>query len=144
MRSDPSHPPDEHGVEPDEDMSAWQREMLYQQRTRTDLANERKYLGWLRASLALVTLGFVVERVDLFLARSRGRSMSELTSELRFAPMVIFGLGALTIGVATWEFFADQRRIDRKQPRGSWLLVTLIIMTLVSVVVIAGLLVIPA
>jgi putative membrane protein len=124
-------------------MSRWQREMLYQQRTRTDLGNERKYLGWLRVSLALITLGFIVERVDLFVAKSTGESPAEMASELRFAPMVIFALGAITVAIATWEFFADQRRIDEERPRGSRLQMALIVMTLVSIIVIAALLVLP-
>jgi uncharacterized membrane protein YidH (DUF202 family) len=123
--------------------TTWEREVLYHHRVRTELSNERKYLGWLRVSLGLVTLGFVVERLDLFLADASGGPPPDLAAVLLWAPLAIFGLGGLTIAVATWEFFADRGRIRALQPRRSRLLIALVLVTLVSVVVIAVLLWLP-
>lgn len=125
---------------PSEEQTDWQRQVLYHQRMRTDLGNERKYLGWLRVSLGLITLGFVVERLDLLLAKSNDVPPHELANVLFWAPLVIFGMGAVTIAVATWEFFADRRRIAAEADRKSWLLMGLVILTLVFLVLIAVLL----
>jgi hypothetical protein len=46
----------------------WHEGMLFHNRKRTRLSNERTFLSWVRTSLALITLGFVVQRFDLFLA----------------------------------------------------------------------------
>lgn len=123
-----------------DDEKEWRRRMLFHQHIRTDLSNERKYLGWLRVSLGLITLGFVVERLDLFLARASDLPPTGIDPVLLWAPLAIFGLGGVTIAIATWEFFADRRRIAAEQTRGSRLLVALVLTTLVSVVAIAVLL----
>ncbi len=57
--------------------------------------------------------------------------------------MVIFGMGMVTIAVSTWEFFADRRRIAAERPRESWLLLALILVTFVTVMLIAVLLWVP-
>ncbi len=132
----PSPPPDTAAAEQRE----WRRKMLYHQGIRTDLGNERKYLGWLRVSIGMITLGFVVERLDLFLARASDGTSGGVGTVLQWAPLLIFGLGSVTIGIATWEFFADRRRIAAERRRGSQLLVALVLLTLVLVLLIAVLL----
>jgi uncharacterized membrane protein YidH (DUF202 family) len=119
--------------------SEWRRRMLYYNRTRTELSNERKYLGWLGVSLGMISLGFVVERVDLFLARASGAARVAVPV-LRWAPLLIFGMGTLMIIIATWEFVADGRRIASGRDRRSVLRSALVWMTLVSLVAVAGLL----
>jgi uncharacterized membrane protein YidH (DUF202 family) len=125
---------------PDDDDTQWHRRVLYYHRIRTDLSNERKYLGWLGVSLGMISLGFVVERVDLFLARMGGDTAPELPRLLSWAPLLIFAMGATMVVVASWEFFADRRNIARCEERRSPLRITLLLMTLVSLVVIAALL----
>lgn len=134
-------PPDTR--KPSEELREWQRRMIYYQRTRTGLDNERKYLGWLRVSLGMVTLGFVIERLDLFLMRISDSAPTTIPSVLRWTPLVVYSAGALVIAVATWEFFADRRRIEAESGRKSWLLMMLILMMLLSVVVVAVLLLLP-
>ncbi len=118
--------------------------MLYLQRVRTSLGNERKYLGWLRVSLGMITLGFVVERLDLLLARATGVPPARVSPALTWAPLLIFGIGVVTVGVATWEFFSDRKRITNEQSRGSRLLVALVLMILLAMGLIALLLALPA
>lgn len=129
---------------PGNDAAEWRRSVLYHQKVRTSLGNERKYLGWVRTSLAMVTLGFVVERLDLFLARALGQSPVELTPLLRWAPLLVFAVGAVMIVVATWEFFADRKRIGEGKSRASRLLDALVWLTLAAIVVLAILLLVPA
>ncbi len=117
----------------------WQRKVLYYQKTRTDLANERKYVSWLGVSIALVSLGFVVERLDLFLKPVSGHT-ADAPGALPWAPRIIFALGCLTIVTATWEFFADRRRFAAETPRGSRIVVGLMMIIAVTIVTIAALL----
>jgi len=116
-----------------EDPAEWRAKVLYHHRTRSDLNNERKYLGWLRVSLGLITLGFVVERLDLFVGGSSGGSGAAAAPVLQWAPWLIYAMGGITIAVATWEFFSDRRKIAQEKTRGSRLLVALILLTLVIV-----------
>lgn len=127
-----------------ESPATWRAKVLYHHRTRSDLNNERKYLGWLRVSLGLITLGFVVERLDLFVGQALGAAGNVEAPVLRWAPWLIYAMGGVTIAVATWEFFADRRKIMEERTRGSRLLVALILLTLVIVLLIAALLWIPS
>jgi uncharacterized membrane protein YidH (DUF202 family) len=117
----------------------WQRKVLYFQRIRTDLSNERKYVSWLGVSIALISLGFVVERLDYFLAAPSEQTASA-TGVLPWASRIIFALGCLTIVTATWEFFADRRRIAAELPRSSRTLIALMLTIAVTIIVIAALL----
>jgi putative membrane protein len=126
-----------------DEQTEWQRKMLYHNRARTELGNERKYLGWLRVSLGMITLGFVVERLDLFLARMSDTPKPQVAGMLLWAPLMIYGLGCVTIAAATWEFFADRKRITAEEARGSCVLVALVLAMLVCVVLIAVLLWFP-
>ena len=129
----------------EDERTEWESKVLYQQETSTKLMNERKYLSWVRVSLSLITLAFVVERVDLFLARSsQTMPQPQVHGVLFWAPLLIYALGSITIAIATWEFFADRKRIAKAQSPGSSLLAALIVMTLLTVVLIAVLLVAPS
>jgi putative membrane protein len=59
-------------------------------RTRDYLANGRTFLAWVRTALALIGLGFVLARLDLFLrlAAGRGHEASEVarTSAISSSP----------------------------------------------------------
>jgi len=80
----------------------------------------------------------------LFLASVRGIPAAEITPALHFATALVFVTGMVMIVIATWEFFADRRRIVAESSRQSWLLITLVVMTLVAVVMVAGLLLISS
>ncbi len=51
----------------DPDLTDWQRGMLYQNVQRSKLSNERNFINWLRTSVGLITLGFIVERFHVLL-----------------------------------------------------------------------------
>jgi putative membrane protein len=81
------------------------------------LANERTFLAWVRTSIAIISLGFVVARFGLWLRElavrvSPGAPMrgSGLSTPIGIG-MIAFG-GALTL-LAAWRFHVVNRQIDR-------------------------------
>jgi putative membrane protein len=76
------------------------------------LANERTFLAWVRTSIAVMGLGFIVARFGLFLREfSTGSSASpSLGSELVGVLLVL--LGSLLVGLAGFRFRRVQKGID--------------------------------
>ena len=124
----------------------WRTWVLYHHWKRTLISNERKLIAWLRTSLTLVTLGFIVERIELFL-RETGREAG--VSGGAFSPIagwiapLFFVLGALVTLFGTLDFFGDRRRIRLGDMARSNLLDALVIATLIVVVVSALLFLFP-
>ena len=70
---------------------------------RVFFAAERTLLAWLRTSIGMIALGFVVARFGLFLQLVRSH-----TDPAPHLPSAVLGIllslaGALTAGVATWQ-----------------------------------------
>ncbi|MCF7805084.1 MAG: DUF202 domain-containing protein [Candidatus Marinimicrobia bacterium] len=109
--------------------------------------NERKYLAWIRASIGLFTLGFIVERIELFLKNSAAREVADHFTDLPFSnmviPLVFFALGGLIIIIATLEFFVDRRRLNEMEEESTRRLDVLIVSTLILLVVVAVLFLLP-
>jgi putative membrane protein len=82
-------------------------------------ANERTYLAWIRTAIALMALGFLIERFDLFLAYLFHARVGE--AHLHASPAAeIAGIGLLVFAVlmvtlATRRFLAHARRIDSEE-----------------------------
>jgi putative membrane protein len=79
------------------------------------LANERTFLAWVRTSIAIMSLGFVVAKFGLWL-----RELSHVSAQPPPGPgwsgpigmaMIAFG-GALAL-IAAWRFHVVNRQIDR-------------------------------
>jgi len=106
------------------------------------ITNERKFLAWVRVSIALVTLGFIVQRFDIFLNSMVGTNFKGRLDEVHHVyeqiPLVFFILGAVIIAVATVEFFVDRRRINKSAKNTSIVLDVLIICLLVFIVIVIG------
>ena len=113
----PDPPPD-----PDDPPSveAWRKSMLFQSTERTDLTNERTFLAWVRTSLALIALGFLVERFQLVLAAPAGGQ--PLPRLVAWVPILFFVLGGGIIALGAWEYFRVRREIRRERPVGSRLI----------------------
>lgn len=126
-----------------EERHSWQQHVLYHHRVRTALSNERAFIGWLRLGIALVSLGFVVERLDLFLARMQGGSPPPVTSLMTWAPLAIYGMGSGTLVIATSKFFIDKARIESEAPLHRRTIVGLVLIALATMVLIALLLGVP-
>ena len=72
-------------------------------------ANERTYLAWIRTAVALMGLGFVVERFDLFvqyLAASGSDVLAaDPTAKIAGFVLIFFGIVVLTVSTARYLIF---------------------------------------
>ncbi len=91
------------------------------QRFSDHAANERTYLAWIRTAIAVMALGFLVERFTVFLA-SRGTEQGEtdILATVRSAEMA--GLVLLLAGVAmiicsTFRFLHFRKLIATEELR---------------------------
>lgn len=119
------------------DLTDWERAMLFQNIQRTRLSNERNFLNWVRASMAFITLGFVMHRFELLVQFAPGADNPEVTF-LSWLPMLFFCLGGIMVALGTWEFFRVRKEINDGRWYGLPIIRdALIITTLVSLVVVA-------
>lgn len=110
------------------------------------LANERTFLAWIRTSIAVISLGFVVARFSLWLQQMtqvshapvpRLRGVSLPMGEI----LMIFG-GSLSV-LAAWRYHVVNRQIEEDRvsaDRGLILLVTVVVAILAVAMAIAMLL----
>lgn len=89
----------------------------------TDLAaNERTFLAWVRTAIAIIALGFVVEKFELFLhymALGRGAAVQASPASVTAAQaigLMLVALGIFIIGVAALRFLAFRRRLHDPAP----------------------------
>jgi putative membrane protein len=84
-------------------------------------ANERTFLAWIRTGVAIIALGFVIERFNLFLlamATEAGATTSlpgfhRLSSPTgRYGGMALVGAGVFLIVVATIRFLQTARLLE--------------------------------
>lgn len=80
-------------------------------------ANERTFLAWIRTGLTIMALGFVIERLDLFLAGlaadARGRDISAFgQAEIHYLSVVLVVLGIVLIVGSAYRFVDINRAID--------------------------------
>jgi putative membrane protein len=83
-------------------------------------ANERTFLAWIRTGVAVIALGFVIERFNLFLLALAGEAgeaslirLHRLASPAgRYGGMALVGAGVVLIIVATVRFLETARLIE--------------------------------
>jgi putative membrane protein len=92
-------------------------------------ANERTYLAWVRTGIAVMALGFVIEKFNLFVLTIGGSVVLEGAAgaeverrlERLSGPLAREGGGMLAIGgvaliaLATWRFIHTRRLLDDEQ-----------------------------
>jgi putative membrane protein len=110
---------------------------------RDHAANERTFLAWIRTGLTIMALGFVIERLDLFLAGLPAVRDAELSVPahpgIHYLSIALVGLGILVIAGATWRFVRTNRAIDAQDV---WPLKnTLLPVGMAALVLLAGLVV---
>ena len=89
-----------------------------QDKTATEyLANERTYLAWVRTSVAIISLGFVVAKFDVWLnmLATRIGTKSESHSAMPSMPvgLAMIGLGGAMVVLAAWQYGMTNRAIAR-------------------------------
>jgi putative membrane protein len=84
-------------------------------------ANERTWLAWIRTGVAVVGLGFVVARFNLFLLAlaGTGAGAPEPSRVMRFSGAGLVGAGVFIVAVATWRFFETDRRLRANESIGA-------------------------
>lgn len=81
-------------------------------------ANERTYLSWITASIALMAFGFVIERFDIFITYV-SKAFGESTKSYLLANTIgvsFLVLAIIIIAIATIRFFIYKRAIDTEKP----------------------------
>jgi putative membrane protein len=89
---------------------------------RDHAANERTYLAWVRTGIAVIALGFVIEKFNLFLIAMAGAGLSEdarrsLLAKLsrgisRYEWILFIVSGVLLLVLATVRFVRTTRLLD--------------------------------
>jgi inner membrane protein YidH len=111
------------------------------------LANERTFLAWIRTSIAVISLGFVVAKFGLWIGELEKRVTPQTVGVTKGVSvptglaMIAFG-GALAV-LAAWRFRAVNLSIERgevRADRGLVLLITAVV-ALLSLVLIGYMLV---
>ena len=90
-------------------------EVTMDRRFRDHAANERTFLAWVRTSIAIMALGFVVERFTLFLEVAAGRPEIRIPGEEhgRLIGIALLVFGALVAAFAGGRFHLHKRAIER-------------------------------
>jgi putative membrane protein len=109
------------------------REIPKEHRASEHLANERTFLAWVRTSVALISLGFVLARV---LPRAG-------TGGHRFVESLPLGIGMIAFGalltvLAAWRYHVVNRAIEAglvRADRGLVWLVTLLVAVLAAALI---------
>ena len=80
---------------------------------RDHAANERTFLAWIRTGIAIMALGFVIERLDLLLASLRaGPDATAEPPVIHYLSVALVGVSVLLIAGATYSFNRNHRAID--------------------------------
>ncbi len=82
-------------------------------------ANERTYLAWIRTAIAIMALGFLIEKFDLFISYV-GKVIGD---EEHFSPSIsaeLVGLALFLVGMsviigATLRFFSYEKAIESSE-----------------------------
>jgi putative membrane protein len=98
------------------------------------LANERTFLAWVRTSIAIISLGFVIAKFGLWFGEFATRLDPQL-QQVRTGSSIPIGLAMISFGgvltiLAAWRYHVVNRSIERgevKADRGLVLLVTALI-----------------
>jgi len=121
-------------------------EIKSEHRATEYLANERTFLAWIRTSLAIISLGFVVAKFSLWLRElALGLNPAIHTYQPGFSMPIgvaMMAVGGLITVLAAWRYHTVNRAIERgvfSADRGLVVLLTVVV-TVLCVAMIAYLL----
>jgi putative membrane protein len=82
---------------------------------RDHLANERTFLAWIRTSITIVALGFVVAKFGILLREVGGSHVHPLTSQAgAVVGVVLVVAGLVTAALATLRFLQTRDDIEQE------------------------------
>lgn len=101
------------------------------------LANERTFLAWVRTSIAIIGLGFVMAKFSVWLRQFLGtvapRARMPPAGASLPAGIALIALGAVTTLLAYWRYLRVERAIDTGAYTGQRGLLVLVTLSLVVV-----------
>jgi putative membrane protein len=123
--SEPHFKPPQHAAVPEE------------RRATEYLANERTFLAWIRTSIAVISLGFVIGRFAVWFRRMTpgNESKPEHVGASLMVGVAMMALGALLAILAVWRYHIVNHAIDEgrvKADRGLVILVTVLVVLLAT------------
>lgn len=112
------------------------------------LANERTFLAWIRTSIAVISLGFLVSRFSLWLRELGGRPTGNARPIHLSVPAgeAMMAFGALLAVLAAWRYHVVNRQIELGVVSADrWLivLVTIVVIALTAAMMIAVAVAVP-
>jgi len=78
---------------------------------RTRLANRRTFLAWCRTALAFMTFGFLLEKVDTFVALQKAEVPARVISELAVLGKFAFVGGPVLVIFAGWRYYRLEKEL---------------------------------
>jgi len=107
------------------------------------LANERTFLAWIRTSLAIISLGFVVAKFSLWLRELAVQLAPHIQTSQTGASMPIgvtmMALGGVLAVLAAWRYHVVNRAIEHgnvSADRGLVILVTVMVALLCAAMIV--------
>ena len=93
--------------------------MSYLDDPRVFFAAERTLLAWQRTAIAVIGLGFVIERFGLFLRFVHGALPVEESRMTVIVALTFLGLGASVALISTWQYRRFLKQLTAPEvPRG--------------------------
>ena len=108
------------------------------------LANERTFLAWIRTSIAVISIGFLITRVDPFAYGAKSERLAHVRHTSFVMGLAMMGVGALIAGLALWRFHIINRAIAKgavKADVGLVVLITILVILLSASMIVFMLLV---
>ena len=113
---------------------------------RDHLANERTFLAWMRTSITIVALGFVVAKFGILLREVSGGHVNTLTARAGAVVGVALVIGGMALGaLATLKFLRIRRDIERSVIAFSPVLdIVLAITVVIAAIILAAYMIVTA
>ncbi len=105
---------------------------------RVHMANERTFLAWIRTSIAVISVGFLITRFAAWLRMNGVQEPAEPSGQLSRSMIVgvaMMVIGAIIAALAAWRYHVVNRDIEAGQvtaDRGLVILVTVLVILLAA------------
>lgn len=84
-------------------------------RERTRLAGKRTFLAWCRTALSFMAFGFLLEKIDVFLASQHQPASETLLNELGILGMLAFLAGPVLMLFAGYRHYQLEKKLGFRQ-----------------------------